>query len=83
MATFRFIKEGDYSDTLRAARLLLRDPHDLIRKAAGWMLREVGNRDRPAERAFLDRHAAEMPRVMLRYAIERFPPGLREAYLAS
>jgi 3-methyladenine DNA glycosylase AlkD len=81
VATFGFIKRGDVPDTLRIARQLLDDPHDLIHKAVGWMLREVGKRDPTAARAFLDAHAAHMPRTMLRYAIERLPPATRRRYL--
>lgn len=81
IATFAFIRNGDFSDTLRIAELLLRDGEDLIHKAAGWMLREVGNRDPAALRRFLARHAREMPRVMLRYAVEKLPPDERRAWL--
>jgi len=81
MATFAYIKAGDFGETLRIARLLLADPEDLIHKAVGWMLREVGKRDLAAAEAFLQTHHREMPRTMLRYAIERFPEAKRRAYL--
>jgi 3-methyladenine DNA glycosylase AlkD len=81
MATFAFIKEGDFDETLRIASLLLADPEDLIHKAAGWMLREVGKRELTMAEAFLRAHHQEMPRTMLRYAIEKFPETKRQAYL--
>ena len=81
MATFHFIRQHDFADTLALADVLLRDDHDLIHKAVGWMLREVGNRDRATEIAFLDARYERMPRTMLRYAIERFPEKTRRAYL--
>ena len=81
MCTYAFIREGDFAPTLRLTKALLRDEEDLIHKAAGWMLREVGNRDRQAEKVFLDAHAHLMPRTMLRYAIEKFPEGERKTYL--
>ena len=81
MATFHYIKHGEFAETLRIAKLLLRDPEDLIHKSAGWMLREIGKRDRPAEEAFLKAHYRRMPRTMLRYAIEKFPEKLRQRYL--
>lgn len=81
IATQQFIRGGEFEDTLALAEALLDDEHDLIHKAAGWMLREVGKRDRRALEAFLDRHAATMPRTMLRYAIERLPPARRRRYL--
>lgn len=81
LATFRFIKAGELDETFRIARLLLRDRHDLIHKAVGWMLREAGKRDLAAEEAFLATHYKDMPRTMLRYAIERFPEPRRQAYL--
>jgi len=81
MATFHFIKRGDFAETLALAEKLLADKEDLIHKAVGWMLREVGNRDLETERAFLNRHYRNMPRTMLRYAIEKFPEPMRQAYL--
>lgn len=81
MATFAFIKRNDFEDTLRVSTLLLHDTHDLIHKAVGWMLREIGKRDRKTEEEFLRKHCREMPRTMLRYAIERFDEEKRNAYL--
>ena len=83
LATFHFIRRGQFADTLRIAELLLADPHDLIHKAAGWMLREVGKRDVRALERFLARHGPSMPRTMLRYAIERFPADRRNEFLAA
>ena len=83
VATLAFIMKGESADTLRVAELLLDDPHDLIHKATGWMLREVGKRaSQAALIAFLREHKARMPRTMLRYAIEHFPPEIRRSYLA-
>jgi len=82
VATLWFIRNGNVGDTLALCALVLEDREDLIHKAAGWMLREVGKRDGRALRAFLDEHAPRMPRTMLRYAIERFADAERRRYLA-
>ncbi|PIZ96638.1 MAG: DNA alkylation repair protein [Candidatus Magasanikbacteria bacterium CG_4_10_14_0_2_um_filter_33_14] len=81
LATFRFIKEKQFEDTLKISEILLHDEHDLIHKAVGWMLREMGKRDiRPLVK-FLDKHTLKMPRTMFRYAIEKFPEEMRQYYL--
>ena len=82
LATFYPIAQGDARLALAVAELLVDDPHDLIHKAVGWMLREVGKRcSVKAEESFLDRHAATMPRTMLRYSLEHFPPKRKEYYM--
>lgn len=83
VATLHFIRNNDFADTLRIAEILLHDAHDLIHKAAGWMLREVGKRDLAAEEAFIAKHCKSMPRTMLRYALERFPEGKKHRYMQS
>jgi len=80
VATLHFIRRNQFEDTLAISKILLGDKQDLIHKACGWMLREVGKRDENVLREFLDEHAATMPRTMLRYAIERLPD--RQRYLA-
>jgi 3-methyladenine DNA glycosylase AlkD len=82
LATFHFIRLGDFDDTLTIAKLLLGDKEDLIHKAVGWMLREVGKRDQEVLETFLDNHWQVMPRTMLRYAIEKLPEKKRRGYLA-
>jgi 3-methyladenine DNA glycosylase AlkD len=83
VATHYFIKRDRFGPTLIVAELLLRDSHDLIHKAVGWMLREVGKRDRKVLDGFLREHYHGMPRTMLRYAIERHPEEVRRKYLAG
>jgi 3-methyladenine DNA glycosylase AlkD len=81
VATHWLIKRDDVADTFRLAELLLGDRHDLIHKAAGWMLREAGERQPKALYGFLDEHAARMPRTMLRYALEKVPAARRQRYM--
>ncbi|MDP2806265.1 MAG: DNA alkylation repair protein [Gallionellaceae bacterium] len=81
IATFHFIRQNDFNDTLKIAEHLLSDQHDLMHKAVGWMLREVGKRDQAALERFLRHHCPVMPRTALRYAIERLPEPLRLNYL--
>ncbi len=81
LATFTFIKDGKFRDTFRIAKRLLDDKENLIHKASGWMLREIGKQDRTELEFFLKKHYPKMPRTMLRYAIEKFSKTKRKAYL--
>ncbi|KPU27566.1 DNA alkylation repair protein [Caloranaerobacter sp. TR13] len=81
VTTYYFIKNGKYEDTLKISKLLLDHKHDLIHKAVGWMLREIGNRDKEVEVEFLKKYYKKMPRTMLRYAIEKFDKEERTKYL--
>lgn len=81
VATQHFIRNDDFADTLKIAETLLEDEEDLLHKATGWMLREVGKRDRTTLETFLKQHCRKMPRTMLRYAIEKFNTEERQAYL--
>jgi 3-methyladenine DNA glycosylase AlkD len=83
LATFAFIRQGDFADSLALADQLLADREDLMHKAVGWMLREVGKRDTSVLEVFLKPRCKRMPRTMLRYAIEKFPEPKRQAYLKA
>jgi 3-methyladenine DNA glycosylase AlkD len=81
VSTIAFIRNNNYEDILHLAELLMQHPHDLMHKAIGWMLREVGKRNETVLRSFLDNHVLQMPRTMLRYAIEKFDEKERQYYL--
>ncbi len=81
IATLNFIRNGYFDETFKISEMLINDKHDLIHKAIGWMLREVGKRDEKKEKDFLDKHCKQMARTTLRYAIERFTKKERKHYL--
>jgi len=81
LSTFHFIKHDNYSETLKISKILLTDEQDLIHKAVGWMLREIGKRHISTEEIFLKKYYKRMPRTMLRYAIEKFPESKRKKCL--
>jgi len=81
LATAAFIRNNEFRDTLKISEILLNDKHDLIHKGIGWMLREVGKRNQPVEEKFLKKHYKNMPRTMLRYAIERFDKRKKKFYM--
>ncbi len=81
ISTFTFIRNNEFQDTIKVSEVLLNDKHDLIHKAVGWMLREIGKRNEPTLTNFLNKHYKNMPRTMLRYSIEKFSEEKRQAYL--
>ena len=83
VSTLAFIRKGEFAETLAIAEMLLNDKEDLIHKAVGWMLREMGKRDQKVLESFLDKYSSKMPRTALRYACERLPKNLARSYLIN
>ena len=83
LTTLHFIRQGEFKDTIKISQILLNDEHDLIHKAVGWMLREIGKKDQRELVDFLNKHYKNMPRTMLRYSIERLSEQLKSSYLAK
>lgn len=83
IATFQFIRKNQFEDTIKIVEMLMNDKHDLIHKAAGWMLREMGKKSEKTLLEFLNKHAQKMPRTMLRYSIEKFKPEQRKLYMTK
>jgi 3-methyladenine DNA glycosylase AlkD len=81
LATQAWIRAGEFDDAVQLCQGFLNHPHDLMHKACGWMLREAGKRNEVVLLSFLDQHAAQMPRTMLRYALEKLPPEVRQDYM--
>ena len=81
VATYTFIRNNDFKETIKISELLLKDQHDLIHKAVGWMLREMGKRDEQTLKLFLDKHHKSMPRTMLRYSLEKLSVKDKEKYM--
>jgi 3-methyladenine DNA glycosylase AlkD len=82
ISTYAFIKQGKFDDAIKISKLLISDKEDLIHKAVGWMLREIGKRDKKTEISFLTKHHKKMPRTMLRYAIEKFSDSEKKFFMA-